>query len=427
MLKNAICCAEVILLLVFSIGYGQTTVLKGRVIDDKNAPLQSAQVKLIAAKKSLTTDQSGNFSIDMTAIQVPQADPVFNTIAFHNGILSFTVTKNPQNVHVEVFDIKGQRVNEVVNNGIGKGTYSIDILPAILPRALYFVKLRIGDRSNVFNSMNLKNRTRSLQDQGPCSDKSILKRSATAVKVIDTLEASKSGYQTVRITLTSYATTLPDIVLKSDGFVLPPIVNGKNAKTTRYWDCCKPSCGWRSNMKVCDINGNVIGDINAKSSCDGGPAFQCMNYAPIEISSKVSYGWAAFNNAGTQCGDCFQIAFQGALNGKQMIVQLINIGNGGTDAFDLLIPGGGVGALNGCSRQWNNAPLGAQYGGFRATCGANKDCILGMCQKAFGDKADLMRGCNWYLNWFEMADNPQVLYMKVSCPQEIKNISGFGN
>jgi hypothetical protein len=180
-------------------------------------------------------------------------------------------------------------------------------------------------------------------------------------------------------------------------------------------------------MKVCDINGNVIGDMNAKSGCDGGPAFQCMTYAPIEVSSKVSYGWAAFNNSGTQCGDCFQLDFQGALSGKQMIVQLINIGNGGLDAFDLLIPGGGVGAMNGCSRQWNNAPLGQQYGGFRATCGANRDCILNMCQKAFGDKADLMRGCNWYLDWFQMGDNPGVVYAKVSCPQAIKNVSGIGN
>ena len=50
-----------------------------------------------------------------------------------------------------------------------------------------------------------------------------------------------------------------------------------------------------------------------------------------------------------------------------------------------------------------------------------------MCQKAFGDKPDLMRGCDWFLNWFQMGDNPQVVYMKVSCPQEIKNISRIGN
>jgi hypothetical protein len=50
-----------------------------------------------------------------------------------------------------------------------------------------------------------------------------------------------------------------------------------------------------------------------------------------------------------------------------------------------------------------------------------------MCQKAFGDKADLMRGCNWFLTWFGMANNPPVMFAKVSCPQKIKDISKIGN
>jgi hypothetical protein len=38
-----------------------------------------------------------------------------------------------------------------------------------------------------------------------------------------------------------------------------------------------------------------------------------------------------------------------------------------------------------------------------------------------------MRGCNWFLDWFQMADNPKVVYKKVSCPQQIKDISKIGN
>jgi hypothetical protein len=180
-------------------------------------------------------------------------------------------------------------------------------------------------------------------------------------------------------------------------------------------------------MKMCDIDGKELNDKGAQSGCSNGTSFQCWDYAPIEIGNKVSYGWAAFNNSGTQCGDCFQLDFQGGLSGKQMIVQIINIGDGGTDAFDLLIPGGGVGALNGCSRQWGNAPLGVQYGGFHSTCGNNAGCIRNMCQQAFGNKADLMRGCEWYINWFNMTSNPEVVYMKVPCPQKIKDISRIGN
>ena len=51
------------------------------------------------------------------------------------------------------------------------------------------------------------------------------------------------------------------------------------AKTTRYWDCCKPSCSWRSNVNnlaqsaspvtSCTKDGGVA-DENAKNICGGG-------------------------------------------------------------------------------------------------------------------------------------------------------------
>jgi hypothetical protein len=426
MIKNAVNFAVLILTLIVSTSYGQKTGLQGRVVDENNKPIQSAQVQLISAKKSLTTDSAGSFFIEMPLTRALRVDPAINAISFYNGVLSFDVSENQHRVHIEVFDNKGQRINKVIHEGIGKGTYSIDILPDNLPIAVYFVKLQIGHISSVFDVINLKNRVCSLPGNAPTIEKSLLKQSSAVSKVIDTLKVSKDNFQPAQTSVTSYTTNVPDIVLKSKE--LPAITNGKSARTTRYWDCCKPACGWNTNMRVCDIDGKTISDKNAKSGCEGGPAFQCMDFAPVEINGKISYVWAAFNNSGTQCGDCFQAAFQGgALNGKQMIIQVINIGNGGTDAFDLLIPGGGVGALNGCSRQWNNAPLGVTYGGFAATCGAKKDCITGMCQKAFGNRPDLMRGCNWYCNWFGMADNPGVTYVKVACPKEIKAISGIGN
>jgi hypothetical protein len=430
MLKKVTTLAVALSLFTFSLGYGQTSV-KGRVVDKDYKPVQGALAKLIIAKKSQTTNQEGRFVIDMPSHVIPvSAIPLSNMISFHNGVLSFNASANQQQINIEIFDIKGQRVHSLQQKMTGKEISHSRILPEALPVAMYFVKIRIGKNAGNFRVMNFKNKTSNMSGQEVSFEKTSVSQSANSTAVVDTLEVSKTGYQTVKQAISSYSIDLSDIQLKSDvpnDEGLPPIVNGQQAKTTRYWDCCKPHCGWHSNMKMCDINGNEISDKNAKSSCEGGPAFQCMDYAPIEVNSKVSYGWAAFNNGGTQCGDCFQLDFQGAASGKQMIVQIINIGDGGANAFDLLIPGGGVGAMNGCSRQWNNAPLGVQYGGFAATCGANADCIRGMCDKAFGNRPDLMRGCNWYLTWFNMANNPNVTYARVSCPQKIKDISKIGN
>jgi hypothetical protein len=52
-----------------------------------------------------------------------------------------------------------------------------------------------------------------------------------------------------------------------------------------------------------------------------------------------------------------------------MIVKLTNTGSDvACNQFDLMIPGGGVGLFNACSRQWGTNDLGGQYGGFLAAC-----------------------------------------------------------
>ncbi|NLL12091.1 MAG: T9SS type A sorting domain-containing protein [Fibrobacter sp.] len=413
-------------LFLISPGYAQKAYLRGRVVDKDYKAIQGAQVKLVKANMTQHTDWEGKFSFEIDISSVRNRR-ISDMITFHNGILFYNVSEKSQQLHIEIFDIKGQKVGNLLQEISGKGTFNSKLLPEGLSAAMYFVKLRIGTSSGIFKIMSFKNQVYAMSVHGK---KSMMNKTLAASDFIDSLEVSKNDYDTVYQNISSYSSQLPDIVLQSNSTNdqgLPRLTDGQDANTTRYWDCCKPHCGWHSNMKMCDINGNQINDQGARSGCEGGPAFQCMDYAPIEINSKVSYGWAAFNNHGTQCGDCFQLDFQDDLSDKQMIVQVINIGDGGQNAFDLLIPGGGVGALNGCSQQWNNAPLGERYGGFRFTCGPDEGCIRSMCQSAFGNRPDLMRGCEWYLKWFRMADNPKVKFKKVPCPQEIKNISQIGN
>jgi hypothetical protein len=139
------------------------------------------------------------------------------------------------------------------------------------------------------------------------------------------------------------------------------------------------------------------------------------------------------------CGRCFHVQFTGSshnggsnagtqsLVGKHMIVQIINNGGVAEDQFDLLIPGGGVGLLNACTNQWGTNDLGAQYGGFLAGCNGDKNCVQNKCNTIFGDKPDLMAGCEWFLGWFNAADNPNFTYERIDCPQEIVQASGLSD
>jgi len=85
-----------------------------------------------------------------------------------------------------------------------------------------------------------------------------------------------------------------------------------------------------------------------------------------------------------------------------MIVQVINIGGIAANQFDLLIPGGGVGANNACtggSAQWSGANIGDTNGGMLTTCKDSGSCVQQMCQAAFGNMPQLLAGCNWVNSW----------------------------
>lgn len=77
--------------------------------------------------------------------------------------------------------------------------------------------------------------------------------------------------------------------------------------TTRYWDCCKPSCAWPGKttlasganpVAMCDIHDNPITDYNAASGCSGGTAFMPSSESPWAVTDDLAYGYAAVNIAG---------------------------------------------------------------------------------------------------------------------------------
>lgn len=199
--------------------------------------------------------------------------------------------------------------------------------------------------------------------------------------------------------------------------------------TTRYWDCCKPSCAWpgkatllsgSSPVTTCDISNTPLTDANAASGCDGGTAYQCSNESPWAVTDDLAYGYAAVNIAGgseaSWCCACYELTFtSGAVAGKKMIVQATNTGGDlAGNQFDISIPGGGVGIFNGCTAEWGapSSGWGAQYGGISS----RSDC------DSFPDA--LKDGCYWRFDWFEGSDNPTVDFTQVSCPAALTANTG---
>lgn len=207
-----------------------------------------------------------------------------------------------------------------------------------------------------------------------------------------------------------------------------PNVTGGQGYATRYWDCCQTHCS-QFNGHRCGQDG-VSGAGDQRSACEGGGSFACYDEAPRAVSDCLSYGYIA--KANPNCGACYRIQFTGEgehnvsdpgsqlIKGKQMIVKVSNTGGDvAHNQFDLMIPGGGVGRFDACSRQWNaQGSLGAQYGGFLTNCtgshAAKKECVRNECMKIPAGSA--REGCLWFVDWFEVADNPRFTSQEVNCP-----------
>ena len=267
----------------------------------------------------------------------------------------------------------------------------------------------------------------------------------------------------------------------------------KRGWNTRYWDACKPHCSWlkeSSNDKTrADTSSNeafladfgtarncnihdvevptfTLGDVSkawfgyngTRSACGEEKekgVFTCTDMAPIAVNDTLSYAYVA-GTADSKCGKCYHLQYDGhfanemennpprethkALKGKHMIVMASNIGmdvaggnpNLPAGQFDLMVPGGGVGAFDALTTQVKKGSdfnWGAGFGGFLTECqnqlgydatlAAYQTCIKDMCDAAFGDAGfpNLLRGCHWFADWYMAADNPTYYIEEVECPQ----------
>jgi len=205
-------------------------------------------------------------------------------------------------------------------------------------------------------------------------------------------------------------------------------IGKKEGTTTRYWDCCKPSCSWPEKAQVsepvrqCKADGfTKLTNYNAKSGCEsGGESYMCSDQRPWAVSEVLSYGYAAASIAGLTeadwCCRCYALTFtSGPVKGKQLVVQVTNTGGDlGSNHFDLQIPGGGFGIFNGCAPQFGtpDSVWGSRYGGVasRSDCDALPE--------------PLIESCYWRFDWFLNADNPSMVFDEVECPVELTKNTG---
>ncbi|OBT64650.1 hypothetical protein VE03_05837 [Pseudogymnoascus sp. 23342-1-I1] len=199
------------------------------------------------------------------------------------------------------------------------------------------------------------------------------------------------------------------------------------AITDRYWDCCKPSCGWKGKASFnspvfsCDNNNTHLTGYDDGTGCNGGTAFMCADQSPWAVNDTFSYGFVGASFPGyvedAWCGACYQLDFtSGEVKGKRMVVQAHNTGYDvhSANRFALAIPGGNTSYSGACA---------IQYGVANSVFGETN---VGLSTASQCDKLPkaLQAPCHWRFDWFEDAQRPTANFTRVVCPVELTNRTG---
>ena len=292
----------------------------------------------------------------------------------------------------------------------------------------FTLSLTLDEKATAQSSNSQQQAKSSSSQQQPKSSSSVKSSSSQQVKSSSSQQQAKSSSSQQQ---------------QQGGSLLPKVVSGAQTKSgyaTRYWDSCKPHCAWEGKggpvARTCNADGVTRASADAGSVCDGGNAGTCFDQTPQIVNDTIAYAFAATPGGGNDCGKCYMLTFKGtgasatstptdshhkAIKGKHLIVMSSNVGyDVSHNQFDLMIPGGGPGAFNGCQKMGISC-AGAQYGGFLTTCNYKKDCLIEMCNKEYGNNTSLKNGCLFLANWMDAANNPEVDFVEVECPQALKD------
>jgi len=151
-----------------------------------------------------------------------------------------------------------------------------------------------------------------------------------------------------------------------------------------FWNCAKPSCAWKENVKpapvndsmvaTCDISGHKLSTSDGANILGGGGdrdavSYTCPNQVPeYDAATDLLYAFAA---SSTSCCACYELSFSPAqLNkdgrvctledvqnvdancilaklrqsqiGRRMLIQVISSNDVGSHHFDIMVPGSGL-------------------------------------------------------------------------------------
>jgi hypothetical protein len=206
--------AMAVLALAFSAATSQDIAISGRVTNAGGLGLAGAGVLLKGQTLTTTSGVDGYFRIDRSSpVQVQLTRQLSDAPVMRNGMVRFVVAAEPQDVRLDVLDVRGRCLRTVVHERLDAGTHQVDAIGTARAAGLLLVRLQVGAEVSCFRCASPDaNRTGSASRARPHRDAALSKGAAGAV---DSLIVNLSGYRPARVGIALYTDTV--LVVLGDG------------------------------------------------------------------------------------------------------------------------------------------------------------------------------------------------------------------
>jgi uncharacterized protein (TIGR02145 family) len=198
-MKNSV---RIVLVLLFTVkGILESQTVTGKLVDENGATLSGVRLQLYASP-DVYTDTSGSdgtFTFNnITGVKEEQLPPGYSiSDNFPNPFNPRTrigiKLPTQENVKVEIFNLLGQRVVDVIKQSVDAGTNYIDVELNGLPNGLYISRITIGDKYTVVKKLMLIYGSQHLITDRGSKNTALNKSKSTNVNTnLDSLVATSS-------------------------------------------------------------------------------------------------------------------------------------------------------------------------------------------------------------------------------------------
>jgi hypothetical protein len=214
---------------VVSTGFSQTILITGHVTNPENKPIQAVIVRLSNSDVLTRTDPNGNYTLTNGIVNTIQPNITIKGNAvpapvFSRGRVLFSLPESNTHVVMNLYDMSGRFVKEILNSTLGKGNYSIALDKSKLSSQCYILRSAIGGSVRVTAIPSVFSNFGGVVGQTSAAAEPRLQKAAA---VVDTIVAAKVGYSSMRRNIET-TTGTQDFVLQTN----TPAWNGD---TMAFW------------------------------------------------------------------------------------------------------------------------------------------------------------------------------------------------